>query len=101
MVLYVIRWYKVYYGTFVHQTNYRKLNLEYEPDSITKLKLRIQEDNKKIRKACAKYLDSKDPWLPIQPKSSVQYYFLDEIKKLGWCVNAKVYVHFYMSINVF
>ena len=101
MVIYVIRWCKVYYGTFFHQTNNREKNLEYEQDHITKLKLRIQEDNKNIRKVCAKYLDSKDPRLPIQPKSSIQYYFLDDIKKLGWCVNAKVYVHFYMSINVF
>ena len=90
MVRYVIHLHKVCYSTFFQQNNYRENILEFELDPFTNIKLRIQEDNKNIRKVCAKYLDSKDPWLPIKPKSSVEYYFLDKPKKLGWCVNAKV-----------
>ena len=90
MVRFVIPLHKVCYSTFVQQANYKENNLKGELDSFTNIKLRIQEDNKNIRNVCAKYLDSKDPWLPIKPKSSVQYYFLDKTKKLGWCVNAKV-----------
>ena len=96
MVKYVIHLHKVCYSTFVQQTNYREHNLEVERDPFTNIKLRIQEDNKNIRNVCAKYLDSKDPWLPIKLKKSVQYYFLDQTKKLGWCVNAKVYIFIFV-----
>ena len=99
MVRYVIRFHKVCYSTFVQQDNYREHNLEVELDPFTNIKLRIQEDNKSIRNVCATYLDSKDPWLPIKPKPTVQYYFLDKTKKLGWCVNAKVLIFSYMFIN--
>ena len=99
MVRYVIRFHKVCYSTFVQQDNYREHNLEVELDPFTNIKLRIQEDNKSIRNVCAKYLDSKHPWLPIKPKPTVQYYFLDKTKKLGWCVNAKVLIFSYMFIN--
>ena len=84
--MYVIHWYKVYYGTFVHQTNYRKTNLEYEPDPITKLKLRIQEDNKNIRKVCKhdkrkkkslkKSLEKDSISFPMSRKISTKYNFL-------------------------
>ena len=100
MVRYVICFHKVCYSTFVQQDNYREHNLEVELDPFTNIKLRIQEDNKSIRNVCAKYLDSKYPWLPIKPKPTVQYYFLDKTKKLGWCVNAKVLIFSYMFINV-
>ena len=99
MVRYVIHFHKVCYSTFVQQDNYREHNLEVELDPFTNIKLRIQEDNKSIRNVCAKYLDSKHPWLPIKPKPTVQYYFLDKTKKLGWCVNAKVLIFSYMFIN--
>ena len=99
MVRYGIGFHKVCYSTFVQQDNYREHNLEVELDPFTNIKLRIQEDNKSIRNVCAKYLDSKHPWLPIKPKPTVQYYFLDKTKKLGWCVNAKVLIFSYMFIN--
>ena len=43
---------------------------------------------------CAKYLGSIDPWLPVSPQRNVQFYYIDQNKKRGYCVNAKVAYHY-------
>lgn len=59
-------------------------------DRYKEIRKRIEKDNMNIRKVCAKHLGSVNPWLPVKPHLNVYYYFLDKVKKLGWCVNAKV-----------
>jgi hypothetical protein len=59
-------------------------------DPFINIKQRIEEYAINQRKVCAKYLGSANPWLPVKPHLNVQYYYLDNSKKLGWCVNAKV-----------
>ena len=59
-------------------------------DKYKEIHERIKRDNLNKRKVCAKYLGSPNPWLPVKPNLNVYYYYLDKVKKLGWCVNAKV-----------
>ena len=61
-------------------------------DKYQEVRQRIKNDKINVIKVCAKHLGSRNPWLPVKPNLNVNYYFLDKIKKLGWCVNAKVSV---------
>ena len=70
-------------------------------DKYKEIRERIKRDNLNIRKVCAKYLGSRNPWLPVKPNLNVYYYYLDKVKKLGWCVNAKVGSVFIISSILF
>ena len=59
-------------------------------EKFSNIKRRILSDKNKIEKVCAKYIGSHDPWLPVQPVKNVQHYYIDNDKKRGYCVNAKV-----------
>ena len=66
-------------------------------EKFSYIKRRILSDNYKIEKVCAKYLGSHDPWLPVQPVKNVQHYYIDNDKKRGYCLNAKVKILSYIS----
>lgn len=82
----------VYHEMFIG--NMKSKYIVQEPvikvDNYQEIHHRIKKDNINIRKVCAKHLGSRNPWLPIKPNLNVNYYFLDKLKRLGWCVNAKV-----------
>ena len=54
------------------------------------IKQRIIRDKKTIEKTCAKYRGGLDPWLPINPFEDHGGMYIDEDKKRGYCINAKV-----------
>ena len=51
---------------------------------------RIKADKKRIEKTCYKYRRSIDAWLANKIRKIEWNYFLEENKKLGYCVNPKV-----------
>ena len=51
---------------------------------------RINADKNRIEKICAKYGRSIDAWLANKTQKIEWNYFLEETKKLGYCVNPKV-----------
>ena len=53
---------------------------------------RIENDLENIKQACAKYIRSIHPWLPIEPQmpKTRWNYFRDKSRKIGWCFNPKV-----------
>ena len=65
-------------------------NDEVVAENFENIKKRIIDDKNQVEKTCAKYLGSVDPWLPVRPHLNVQNYYLDNEKKRGYCVNAKV-----------
>ena len=87
---------KVYHEAHLGKTNgkyiIRDTVIKFE--KCKDIRERIKRDNSNIRKVCAKYLGSRNPWLPVKPNLNVYYYYLDKSKKLGWCVNAKVSIIF-------
>ena len=60
----------------------------------------IQKDAVNIQKVCAKYRGSIAPWLPIKSQIHVKNFYLDQNRKLGWCVNPKVRFNVHNSINL-
>ena len=56
------------------------------------VEVRKQNDAINIKKICAKYLRSVNPWLPINPQMPLNKwnYYLDKSRKIGWCFNPKV-----------
>ena len=95
------------YFTILGRTN--EENILREPvikvDQYKQIRKRIEIDNINIQKVCAKYLGSRDPWLPVKYRLGVKYYHLDKVKKLGWCVNLKVSIsimiasEFYITVK--
>ena len=65
----------------------------YELNSVRMfeiIKNRIKADRKRIDKICAKYHESIDAWVNNDSQKNEVNYFLDQSKKLGYCLNAKV-----------
>ena len=65
----------------------------YELNSVRMfeiIKNRIRTDRKRIDKICAKYHESIDAWVTNDSQKNEVNYFLDQSKKLGYCLNAKV-----------
>lgn len=62
----------------------------FNEEKLENIRKRVISDKNKIEKTCAKYLGIVDPWLPVRPQENVQNYYVDNDKKRGWCVNAKV-----------
>ena len=58
--------------------------------SFEMIENRITADKKRIQKTCAKYRSSIDAWLANKTQKIEWNYFLEETKKLGYCVNPKV-----------
>ena len=50
---------------------------------------KMQNDANNIKKVCAEYIGSADPWLPLTPPDGWNYYH-DRSRKIGWCFNPKV-----------
>ena len=74
---------------------------EVSKNKLEFIRSRTRKDLEKIREVCAKYKGSLDPWLPNTPPPflNTQNYKLDDEKKLGWCLNAKVKIMVYRFIN--
>ena len=62
----------------------------FNEEKFENIRKRIISDRNRIETTCAKYLGSVDPWLPVRPQENAQNYYVDNDKKRGWCVNAKV-----------
>ena len=82
----------------------------YELNSVRILEIiknRIRTDRKRIDKICEKYLESIDAWKANDKQFHELNYFLDENKKLGYCLNAKVslniviYSYFICTVIIF
>ena len=58
--------------------------------SFEMIENRITADKKRIVKTCAKYRNSINTWLTNKIQKIEWNYFLEETKKLGYCVNPKV-----------
>ena len=59
-------------------------------NSFEMIENRITADKKRIVKTCAKYRNSINTWLKNKIQKIEWNYFLEETKKLGYCVNPKV-----------
>ena len=62
----------------------------FNEGNFENIRIRIIGDKNRIEKTCARYLGSTDPWLPVRPQKNVQNYYVDNDKRRGYCVNAKV-----------
>ena len=79
----------VYYATYLLEIQ-KVYSKQKTIDPFENIKTRIEKDTINKRKVCAKYQGSTNPWLPVKSPLNVKHYYLDQSKKLGWCVNAKV-----------
>ena len=97
---YVVWFHQGFHETIIGQleTKYFVQKPDKQPDPFNEIEKRIEKDAINKQKVCAKYLGSINPWLPVKPKLNVYYYYLDRMRKLGWCVNAKVSNIYFIKI---
>ena len=84
-------------STFTYQVNDNqvlqlsnlKLVLDRERSTI-EIEERIMKDKANILKICNKYRGSKRQKLEYPAKIQANNFYINEDRKLGWCVNAKV-----------
>ena len=55
--------------------------------------IRYQRDLSRIQRTCIKYLGSLIPWKPLSTnkKEDKWNYYVDKERKIGWCLNPKVF----------